>query len=139
MPYLLDTNIISEIRKRKRANQGVVEFFVSTDPDTVYLPVQVIGELRSGIDGLRHRDPTQAAALETWLTIVLNEYSERILLFDIECALVWGRLIAGHRQNLIDKQIAAIALVHDLVVVTNNIKDFMPCGVKTLNPFFVPI
>lgn len=139
MPYLLDTNIISEIRKRKRANQGVVEFFVSTDPDTVYLPVQVIGEIRSGIDGLRHRDSTQAAALETWLTLVLHEYSERILLFDIECALVWGRLIAGHSQNLIDKQIAAIALVHDLVVVTNNIKDFMPCGVKTLNPFFVAI
>ncbi len=139
MPYLLDTNIISEIRKRKRANQGVVEFFVSTDPDTVYLPVQVIGEIRSGIDGLRHRDPTQAAALETWLTLVLHEYSERILLFDIECALVWGRLIAGHNQNLIDKQIAAIALVHDLVVVTNNIKDFMPCGVKTLNPFFITI
>jgi predicted nucleic acid-binding protein len=139
MLYLLDTNIISEIRKRKRANQGVVEFFVSTDPDTVYLPVQVIGEIRSGIDGLRRRDPTQAAALETWLTLVLHEYSERILLFDIECALVWGRLIAGHSQNLIDKQIAAIALVHDLVVVTSNIKDFISCGVKTLNPFFVAI
>ena len=139
MPYLLDTNIISEIRKRKRANHGVVEFFVSTDPDTVYLPVQVIGEIRSGIDGLRHRDATQAAALETWLTLVLHEYSDRILLFDIECALVWGRLIAGRSQNLIDKQIAAIALVHDLVVVTNNIKDFMPCGVKTLNPFLIAV
>lgn len=139
MPFLLDTNIISEIRKRKRANQGVVEFFGSTDPDTVYLPVQVIGEIRSGIDSLRQRDPTQAAALETWLAIVLHEYSERILLFDIECALVWGRLIAGHSQNLIDKQIAAIALVHDLVVVTNNIKDFTPCSVKTFNPFFVAI
>jgi predicted nucleic acid-binding protein len=137
MLYLLDTNIISEIRKRKRANPGVVDFFVSTDPDTVYLPVQVIGEIRSGIDGLRHRDPTQAAALETWLTFLLHEYSERILLFDIECALVWGRLIAGQSQNLIDKQIAAIALVHDLVVVTNNTKDFMPCDVKTFNPFFI--
>src|SRR5690349_10641892 len=129
MPYLLDTNIISEIRKRKRANQGVVEFFASTDPDTVYVPVQVIGEIRSGIDSLQRRDPTQAAILEAWLTLVLNEYSERILLFDIECALVWGRLIAGYNQNLIDKQIAAIALVHDLVVVTNDVKDFKSCGV----------
>nr|WP_314628363.1 type II toxin-antitoxin system VapC family toxin [uncultured Noviherbaspirillum sp.] len=137
MLYLLDTNILSEIRKRKRANQGVVEFFVSTDPESVYLPVQVIGEIRSGIDGLRPRDPTQAAALETWLNLVLHEYSDRILLFDIECALVWGRLIAGQNQHPIDKQIAAIALVHDLVVVTNNTKDFMPCGVRTLNPFFI--
>lgn len=137
MLYLLDTNILSEIRKRQRANQGVVEFFVSTDPESVYLPVQVIGEIRSGIDGLRPRDATQAAALETWLNLVLHEYSDRILLFDIECALVWGRLIAGQNQNLIDKQIAAIALVHDLVVVTNNTKDFMPCGVKTLNPFLI--
>lgn len=137
MLYLLDTNILSEIRKRQRANQGVVEFFVSTDPESVYLPVQVIGEIRSGIDGLRPRDATQAAALETWLNLVLHEYSDRILLFDIECALVWGRLIVGQNQNLIDKQIAAIALVHDLVVVTNNTKDFMPCGVKTLNPFLI--
>ena len=137
MLYLLDTNILSEIRKRQRANQGVVEFFVSTDPESVYLPVQVIGEIRSGIDGLHPRDATQAAALETWLNLVLHEYSDRILPFDIECALVWGRIIAGQNQNLIDKQIAAIALVHDLVVVTNNTKDFMPCGVKTLNPFFI--
>jgi hypothetical protein len=139
MLYLLDTNILSEIRKRKRANQGVVEFFVSTDPESVYLPVQVIGEIRSGIDGLRPRDPTQAAALENWLNLVLHEYADRILLFDIECALVWGRLIAGQNQHLIDKQIAAIALVHNLVVVTNNTKDFMPCGVRTLNPFFITI
>lgn len=137
MPYLLDTNIISEIRKKNRANPGVGQFFVSTDPETVYLPVQVIGELRSGVDGLRRRDPAQAAALEAWLNLVVHEYAERILPFDIDCALVWGRLIAGQSQNLIDKQIAAIALVHDLVVVTNNMKDFMPCGVKTLNPFFV--
>ena len=97
----------------------------------------MIGEIRSSIDGLRGRNPTQAAVLETWLDLVLHEYSDRILLFDIECALVWDRLIAGKNQHLIDKQIAAIALVHDLVVVTDNTKDFLPCGVRTLNPFFI--
>ena len=135
--YLIDTNVISEIRKKDRANQGVISFFEQSSPDRqLYLSSVTIGELRRGVELIRHRgDIHQAQLLETWLNMLLLDYKEKILGFDTDTAQVWGRLCAPHPENPIDKQIAATALVNGLVVVTRNTADFDGTGVQCLNPF----
>ena len=77
----------------------------------------------------------QAGLLEQWLDTITQEFSQRILNFDADCAQVWGKLMSPHPQNAVDKQIAAIALIHDLTIVTRNSGDFAGTGVKLLNPF----
>ena len=136
--YLLDTNVISEIRKKDRADPGVRQFFAWVDADDVpiYLSVVTIGELRRGIEQLRHRgDAVQAEQLEAWLQRILTEYSDCILAFEEEAAQIWGRLRAPHPEHALDKQIAATALIYDLTVVTRNQNDFIATGARVLNPF----
>jgi toxin FitB len=136
--YLLDTNIISELRKRDRANPGITRFFrqIAEQEIVTYLSVITIGELRRGVDMIHHRgDFTQAKSLETWLEIILDRYAENILDFGREEAQLWGRLRVPHPENALDKQIAATALVYDLTLVTRNVKDFTATGVTLLNPF----
>lgn len=136
--YLLDTNIISELRKRDRANPGVTRFFrqIAEEEIITYLSVITIGELRRGVDIIQYRgDVTQAKSLETWLQIIIDRYAENILDFGREEAQIWGRLRVPHPKNALDKQIAATALVYDLTLVTRNIKDFTATGVSLLNPF----
>lgn len=134
--YLVDTNVISEARKGPRANPGVRAFWQDVDPADVYLPVQVVGEIRRGLELLRRRgDAIQAAQLEAWLDLVVGDYADRILAFDLDCAQVWGKLLAPHPQHPIDKQIAAIALIHGLTVVTRNVDDYQGLGVRLENPF----
>ena len=136
--YLIDTNVISEARKQGKANAGVAAFFsrAAADETPVYLSVVTVGELRRGVEIMRHRgDTQQAELLETWLLDVLNEYNENILDLDAEAAQVWGRLRVPHAEHALDKQIAAIALVNDLTVVTRNTEDFEGAGVKLANPF----
>ena len=136
--YLLDTNIISERRKRDRANPGVTRFFrqIAEEEIITYLSVITIGELRRGVDIIQYRgDVTQAKSLETWLQIIIDRYAENILDFGREEAQIWGRLRVPHPENALDKQIAATALVYDLTLVTRNIKDFTATGVSLLNPF----
>ena len=136
--YLLDTNIISELRKRDRANPGVTRFFrqIAEEEVITYLSVITIGEFRRGVDIIQYRgDVTQAKSLETWLQIIIDRYAENILDFGREEAQIWGRLRVPHPENALDKQIAATALVYDLTLVTRNIKDFTATGVSLLNPF----
>jgi toxin FitB len=134
--YLVDTNVISEARKGRRANPGIRRFWHDVDPTAIYLPVQVIGEIRCGVDSIRLRgDADQAVALEKWLDLVVSDHADRILGFDAECAQVWGRLMSPNRQHAIDKQIAAIALIYGLTVVTGNIVDFLGTGAALHNPF----
>ena len=134
--YLVDTNVISEARKGAKANPGVQAFFRTTDPVDLYLSVQTIGEIRRGLETIRHRsDLLQAKKLEKWLDLLVTDYADRILNFDQECAQVWGRLMSPHHQHPIDKQIAAIALIHDLIVITRNVDDFQGTGVGVKNPF----
>ncbi len=136
--YLLDTNVISEARKGPRADRGVRRFFqdVIRQRIEVYLSVVTIGELRRGIDLIRHRgDEDQARQLERWFSSIMDRYSDHLLDFDVEIAQLWGRLRVPHPQNALDKQIAATALIHGLTVVTRNRKDFSSTGVQVINPF----
>lgn len=134
--YLVDTNIISEARKGKKANPGVQKFFQTVAAADLYFSVQTIGEIRRGLENIRHRgDLPQAKKLEKWLDLIVTDYADRILTFDEECAQIWGRLMSPHYQHPIDKQIAAIALIHDLTVVTRNVDDFRGTGVRLNNPF----
>lgn len=134
--YLIDTNVISEKRKGPRANLGVLAFWSRILVQEDFLPVQVLGELRRGVEMLKYRgDLPQGALLENWLQAVQIEYADRILTFNAECAHVWGRITANSYQNLIDKQIAAMALLYDLTVVSRNVDHFAGTGARVLNPF----
>jgi predicted nucleic acid-binding protein len=136
--YLVDTDVISEIRKGVKANSGVRGFFAraSREATPLYLSVVTIGELRTGVERLRHRgDTPQAKRLERWLRQVTTAYAGAILPFDEEIAHVWGRLRVPNPENPLDKQIAATALIHDLAVVTRNSAHFAPTGVRIHNPF----
>ncbi|MDB9524804.1 type II toxin-antitoxin system VapC family toxin [Oscillatoria sp. CS-180] len=136
--YLLDTNVISELRKQEKANPGVQQFFSKAiDQNTrLYLSVITIGELRRGVDLIRHRgDQSQADLLEAWLQRILTGYRDFILSFTATEAQVWGRLRVPQAQNAIDKQIAATALTYDLTLVTRNVQDFDMTGVRLLDPF----
>ncbi|MEM8640442.1 MAG: type II toxin-antitoxin system VapC family toxin [Cyanobacteria bacterium P01_G01_bin.54] len=136
--YLIDTNVISELRKQDKANPGVQRFFqqaVETDAQ-LYISVITIGELRRGVERIRCRgDRPQAALLEVWLETILNDYTDHILNFTELEAQVWGRLRVPHYENAIDKQIAATALTCNLTLVTRNVNDFLGLGVTVFNPF----
>lgn len=136
--YLIDTNVISELRKKSRMNRGVIDFFerISVGNQELYLSAVTIGELRRGVELIRHRgDVEQAIVLENWLEKLLSDYSGKILEFDTLIAQVWGRLRVPNPENPLDKQIAATALVHDLIIVTCNSADFEGTGLKIVNPF----
>jgi predicted nucleic acid-binding protein len=138
MMFLVDTNVISEARKGRRADPGVQAFWAAAarDDSPVFLAAVTVGELRRGVERIRHRgDHPQALLLERWLAEVLQHYGDRVLSLDGDAAQIWGRLRVPDPHNAIDKQIAAIALLHDLTVVTRNTDDFAGCGVRLLNPF----
>jgi predicted nucleic acid-binding protein len=124
--YLIDTNVLSEYRKGSRADAGVRKFFATTESGTLFLPVQVIGEIQAGIAKLR-RDGDQlsmqrADTYDAWLERVIIDYGDHIIQLDIDAARIWGTLLPNNKKDphTIDKQIAAIALEHNLVVVTRD-------------------
>jgi predicted nucleic acid-binding protein len=136
--FLIDTNVISEARKGPRAHAGVRQFFESAaiDDTPLYLSAVTVGELRRGVELIRHRgDAAQAAVLERWLQFLLLEFADRILPLDSDAGEVWGRLRAPSPEHELDKQIAAIALIHDLTIVTRNVADFSRTPARCLNPF----
>lgn len=133
--YLIDTNVLSETRKGRKADPGVIEFFRRAKNE-IFIPVQVTGEVEGGIERLRQRgDYPQARLLEKWFQSVLTEFAEHILAFDLDAAKLWGMLIGANEQHKVDKQIAAIAVLHDLTVVTRNTAHFSATGAHILNPF----
>ncbi|SAK45657.1 PilT domain-containing protein [Caballeronia temeraria] len=136
--FLADTNVISETRREERANEGVRAFFEDARRrrKKIYLSVVTVGELRRGVDSLRHRgDAPQAENMEAWLRGVLRSYDKKIVPVDRRIGELWGRLRARHPEPAVDRLIAATALARNLTVVTRNVRDFETVGVKMINPF----
>ena len=136
--YLVDTNVISEARKKSKANTGVRAFFKQAikDETRIFISVVTVGELRRGVESIRYRgDVRQTNQLEKWLENLMDEYQDHILDINQDIAQLWGRLRVPHPENALDKQIAATALIYELTVVTRNHKDFVKTGVRALNPF----
>ena len=136
--YLVDTDVISNARKQGRADPGVRRFFrdAAAQGTPLFLSAVTIGELRQGVETVRHRgDVAQATRLARWLGTVTRDYADAILPFDEEIAQIWGRLRVPHSENPLDKQIAATALMYGLTVVTRNVRHYEPTGVAVLNPF----
>jgi toxin FitB len=133
--YLLDTNVLSETRKRQPV-AGVAGWIAATPPDRLHISVLTLGEIEQGIAKIRDRgDQFQAAALERWLRDVQAGFENRVLPVTIPVAAAWGRQQYAQPLPVIDALIAATARVHGLTVVTRNVKDFELAGVQVLNPF----
>ena len=135
MSYLLDSNIVSELRKRERADAGVRQWLAGVDDAELFLSVLTVGELRRGIESIHRRDRARALALNRWFHALVTEYEERILLVDQKVTEEWGRMNAVATLPAIDSLLAATAHVHGLTLVTRNTKDVTRTGVPYLNPF----
>jgi predicted nucleic acid-binding protein len=132
--YLLDTNVLSELRKR-RPDRHVVEWFDATSGTELYLSVLVLGEVRQGVERRRRQEPTAGRALDEWLTELHRSFADRVIPVTAEIADQWGELNVPDPLPTVDGLLAATALVHGLVLVTRNTRDVARSGVVTLNPF----
>ncbi len=131
--YLLDTNVVSELR-RPRPDRSVLHWIREVPVEHLFLSAVTIGEIQAGIELTREQDPVKAERLDAWLDQVLSVYS--ILAVDAPIFREWARLM--HRQSdtlMQDALIAAVAQVHRLTVVTRNIRDFQHLGVPVIDPF----
>ena len=135
MNYLIDTNIISEVRKGRRCDPNVASWYEKIEDANLYLSVLVIGEIRKGIEKIRPKDSAQANAIENWLSAVDEAFGERILPVDRAVANEWGRLNANRPLPVIDGLLAATAKIHGMTLVTRNTADIAELGVHILNPF----
>jgi len=134
---LLDTNVVSELRKpAQRINPNVRDWAATISSDTVFLSVITISELSGWVASVRRRDPVQGELLAGWLNDdLLVEYADRIIPIDVEVALITGPLHVPDPRDYRDSFIAACAIRHHLTVVTRNVHDFVPMGVPVINPF----
>jgi predicted nucleic acid-binding protein len=137
MTFLLDTNVVSELRRRL-PNPQVVAWFDKHRQDDLYLSVLTIGELRQGVEGLRRREAEAAEDLDQWLTGLLAAYLDHVVPVTSAIADTWGRLNVPDRLPVIDGLLAATALVHGWTFVTRNGVDVARTGVRTVNPFEAP-
>lgn len=135
MFYLLDTNILSEIKKVDRAASAVQAWIKTVLEDETFVSVLAIGEIRRGIELTRRKDIVAASSLQRWLDEVSETYAARTLPITTEVADLWGRLCPTQPLPVADGLMAATALVHDLTLVTRNTRDFERAGVRLLNPF----
>jgi toxin FitB len=135
--FLLDTNVVSELRKRV-PHPAVLTWHRNHVGADAYLSVLVIGEIRQGIERVRPRDDGKAAELDQWLTGLLARYRDQVLPVTAEVAQEWGRLNARSRAPVVDGLMVATAKVHRLTLVTRNTKDVLDTRVSIVNPFEVP-
>ncbi len=135
MGYLVDTNVLSELRKNSRCDENVLNWFDSTEKRNIYISVLTIGEVRKGIEKIQKRDQVAAKSLEKWLQEIEKNAQGRILPVTNAIANRWGIINAGDPLPVIDSLLAATAIEHDLTLVTRNIADVQRSGAKLLNPF----
>lgn len=134
MGYLLDTNVLSEAR-RKRPDANVEAWLATVPEAELYVSVLVVGEIRQGIERLRRRDRSRAVVFETWLSALLGGYADRIIPVTVEVAEEWGRMNVPDPLPVIDGLMAATAKLRGWTFVTRNVADLTRCGVRLLNPF----
>lgn len=137
MTWLVDTNIISEVRKGPRCHLAVAAWWSSVEDRDIFLSTLTIGEIRKGVEAVRVRDPDKARALEVWLQAIVEAFGPRILGIDAAVAESWGRISAMRSVPVVDGLLAATANVHGLVLVTRNTADVSGLGVPVRNPFEV--
>ena len=134
--YLLDTNVVSELR-RPRPHARVLAWLERVRDSDLYLSAVTIGELQAGVEITKDRDPAKAAEIAAWLEELALSYN--VLPMDAQAFRHWAKLLHRRSGELVeDAMIAATALVHNLTVVTRNVRDFETLGVRTLNPFTAP-
>lgn len=135
MTFLIDTNIISELRKGDRADPAVAAWWNGVDEDDLWLSPLVLGEIRKGVELVRQRDPGKAEALEAWLADVNSHFGNRVLPIDTAVTEQWGMMNAIRPVPVIDALLAATAKANGLILVTRNVADVAGLGVDVLNPF----
>ncbi len=135
MKFLLDTNVISELRKRERADRRVASWVARTPAGEMGTSVIVLAEIRRGIELKRRNDPKQAQALDRWFTNMRTRLGERVLPIDEPVAEAWALLSVPDPLPLIDGLLAATAKVHGLTLVTRNIADIAQTGIAVYDPF----
>ncbi len=135
MGWLLDTNVLSELRKGKRCDAGVAAWSASVPSDDLWTSALVVGEIRRGIESVRRRDAPGAVSLDAWIDDLAVAYAERVLVVSVEIAEEWGRLSVPDPLPIIDGLLAATAKVHRLTLVTRNVRDVARTGVSCLDPF----
>ena len=135
MNYLIDTNVISEVRKGDQCDPNVADWYASIEDASIYLSVLVLGEIRKGIERAQPNDPRRARALEIWLNAVQASFADRVLPVDRLVADEWGRMTAKRSAPSVDALLAATAKVHGLTLVTRNLSDVANLGADVLNPF----
>lgn len=134
LQYLLDTNVLSETRK-KQANQRVISFLSAVEPLAMHISVLTLGELRKGVALLERRDPDSAKKIASWVDGLEFSFADRILGIDTATARLWGVLSAQRPRPVVDTLLAATALVHDLTFVTRNTSDLHRIKLKLLDPW----
>jgi toxin FitB len=132
--YLLDTNVLSEVR-RPRGDANVKRWISTVPAEDLYLSVLTLGEVRRGIGLLGRRDRAQAEVYEAWLSTILRDYEDRVLPIDAEAAEEWGRINVPDPISIVDGLMAATAKVRNMTFVTRNTADVARTGVRLLNPF----
>ena len=135
MSYLLDTNILSELRKGRRCDDNVARWVRSVPRPALHTSLLVLGEIRRGVERLRRKDAGQARTLEGWLEQVRQSFAGRILGLDEATVDLWGRLAVPDPLPVIDGLLAATARRHGLVLVTRNVAAMQRTGADLLNPF----
>jgi predicted nucleic acid-binding protein len=136
MRYLLDTNVVSELRKGSRCDSSVSAWEkAELIPHSAAVSVITIGEIRKGIDLIAHRDPKQAAGLESWLRGLHQSFANRILPVTAEVAEEWGRLNAIRPLPAVDSLLGATANIYGLILATRNVDDLQGVGLRLVNPF----
>jgi len=135
LSYLLDTNVVSELRKGPRCDPGVASWFAGISSEEMHLSALILGEIRKGIENIRRRDQPAAEALEGWFRELVATHSDRILPIDQAIAEQWGRFNVPDPLPVLDGLLAATASVYSLTLVTRNLKHVHRTGVDCLNPF----
>jgi predicted nucleic acid-binding protein len=135
MAFLLDTNVLSELRKKRRNEPKIQAWLGSVDSEDLFTSVIVVGEIRRGIEKIRPNDPVFASHLELWLRRLQLDYQDRILSITEEIAEFWGTICPNDPLTEPDGLIAATALHHGMTLVTRNVQHVQRSGVRLLNPW----